>query len=84
MRAGGDWCCIRLLLLFLAISFFNAAPSKGLSSSKAQSRSSDTLITAPKLSNSVRGEEGGRGREKKSQLLPCKAALILGSDSPPQ
>jgi hypothetical protein len=42
-----------LVLFFFCISFFRAAPSNGLSNSNAQSRSSETLITAPKLSNST-------------------------------
>lgn len=52
-RTGGDWCCIRLRRLFFAISLLRAAPSSGLSSSKAHNKSSETLITAPKLSNSA-------------------------------
>ena len=41
----------RLVLLFL-IWLFNALESRGLSSSKLQSSSPDTDITAPQLSNS--------------------------------
>lgn len=35
--------------LLLVISFFNAAPSSGLSSSKEHKRSSETDMTAPKF-----------------------------------
>lgn len=38
-----------LFLFDFVISFFSAAPSRGLSSSKEHSRSSDTDMTAPKF-----------------------------------
>lgn len=45
-RSLGDTHDFRLLFV---ISFFSAAPSKGLSSSNEQSKSSETDMTAPKF-----------------------------------
>lgn len=42
-----------LVRFFFCISFFSAAPSNGFNNSNAHSKSSETLITAPKLSNST-------------------------------
>ena len=44
-----DVTATHLFRLDLVISFFNAAPSSGLSNSKEHSRSSETDMTAPKF-----------------------------------